>query len=289
MLKENSSKTCLLLINKMSGRGSNIDIEKTSAKLKAYFSKVDLKTIKDKSHFNITQECEGYDYLAVSGGDGTLNSAINCTKDMAIKLIYIPSGTLNDTYNTLKHTQNSSFIDLGEVNGKLFSYVLAAGSFTPIGYITNSKLKQRFKQLAYFIYAFKEYKIHNIRAEIETNEIYQDNYTLIMIINSRRVFGFPFNRLYENNSGKAHLLLIKAPKGNYFSKLIKMFFLFFRTFFIGFKKPVKSKNIVFQEIDKVNIKLFKEEAFCIDGEKLVLDKDNKIIIHKSKIELLYLE
>jgi len=280
---------CLFLANTLSGRGSSLDIEGIIERLKKRFEIVDLKVISDNNYFDIKNACVGYNYLAVSGGDGTLNCAINCTKDMDIKLIYIPSGTLNDTYKTLRRTKKSEYIDLGEVNGNLFSYVLACGSFTPIGYTANLRLKKAFKQLAYFLYAFKEYKPYSINAEVKAVDFcFKDTFTLIMVINSKRVFGFPFNKLYENNSGKAHLLLIKSPQGNYLTKLLKMFIMFFRAFFIGFKKEMEGKYITFKEVSELSINLNSDIDFCIDGEKIVLNKENIIKIHKDKIKLLYL-
>ncbi len=279
-------KKCLLLINQLSGRGATLNTQAIKNKLEASFSQVDIKWISGDS-FDMAEACKGYSCLAIGGGDGTLNNAINYVKRNNINLIYIPAGTLNDTYKNLRYADKPEYIDLGQVGERYFSYVLAAGTFTPIGYNTNIKLKRAIKQVAYFLEIFKEYKVNHIKASIDTGtKHFQGEYTLIMLANSRSVFGFSFNKMYKNHSGLAHLLLIKSPKG--WSAFIKLFFLFFRAFFIGFNKPVQSKNITFVEFDTLQLKLDTPTIFCIDGEKQVLDGENTVTIHKDNLQLFYL-
>jgi diacylglycerol kinase family enzyme len=279
---------CLLLINTLSGRGGILNKEIVKEKLEKQYGRVDVKIIENEN-FDMDTACKGYDYLAIGGGDGTLNRAINYAKSKNVNLIYIPCGTLNDTYKGLRYADKPESIDLGKVDGRYFSYVLAAGTFTPIGYNTNIKLKRAIKQLAYFLTIFREYKTHNISARVAAgNEEREGEYTLIMVVNSRRVFGFPFNKLYENNSGKAHLLLISSPKGILPARAVKLFLLFFRAFFIGFNKETDTKSITFKEIEEVTLTLSSPTDFCIDGEKHILRGENRITMHKDGIKLLYL-
>jgi len=283
---EKSHAKCLLLINTLSGRGGMLDIAAIKRKLEDKYGKVDIKEIKDTA-FDMNKVCKGYDYLAVGGGDGTLNNAINYVCRNNINLIYIPAGTLNDSYRNLRYVDKPEYIDLGKVGQRYFSYVLAAGTFTPIGYNTNIKLKKAIKQAAYFLAIFREYKVNRIKARISIDtEQFQDEYTLIMIVNSKSVFGFGFNKLYSNHTGKAHLLLISTPKRP--ASFIKLFFLFFRAFFIGFNKPVQSKNLIFKEFSKLELELVHPTPFCIDGEKQVLQGSNRIVILKDGLRLLYL-
>lgn len=279
-------KKCLLLINQLSGRGATLNAQAIKGKLEASFTQVDIKLISEDS-FNMEEACRGYSCLAVGGGDGTLNNAINYVKRNKINLIYIPAGTLNDTYKNLRYADKPEYIDLGQVGERYFSYVLAAGTFTPIGYNTNIKLKRAIKQVAYFLEIFKEYKVNRIKADINVgSKCYQGEYTLIMLANSRSVFGFGFNKMYKNHTGLAHLLLIKSPKG--WGAFVKLFFLFFRAFFIGFNKPVQNKHITFVEFDTLKLKLDNPTVFCIDGERLMLKGENKVAIHKDALHLLYL-
>lgn len=279
---------CLLLINSSSGNADGVDGDKEliAALTKAY-GIVHKKAYKAEDRFDIAKESEGYDILVLCGGDGTFNYAINALRDKNIELYYIPCGTFNDCAHTLKkldsaNTQRGQFkLDLGEINGRLFSYVAAAGSFTPIGYLPKSKHKKVFKRLVYYLYAFKEYKVHRINASVKADDrSFEGCYTLIMAVNSRYVFGFNFNRLFNLNDGKGQLLLIKAPTGPL--RLIKMFFLFFRAFFIGFKSEYESENIKFVSFRRCLIRLDKPQDFCVDGERLTSGLANEICMHKER-------
>lgn len=287
-------KKCLLLINKTSGNASralnNPDIQEA---LKKDYDAIDTLYIEENCPIDIRKASKEYSALAVCGGDGTFNNAINAIRDLDIDFIYIPCGTLNDTAKTLRLTsclrgdkRKIRRVDIGEIDNTLFSYVAAAGTFTAIGYKTKNKLKKRIKFLAYLLEVFNEYKVHHIKAKITVNEkIYDDTYTLIMAINSQRCFGFNFNKLYSHRSGVAHLLLVKAPKGKGLFAKIKIFFPFFRAFFIGIKKPLDQKNIKFVEFNKASIELLEKENFTIDGEKFEVDGSFDIDIHKQKIKL----
>lgn len=173
---------------------------------------------------------------------------------------------------------------MGELNDKLFSYVAAAGTFASIGYEAKAKQKKRFKKLAYWFSALKNFRPHKIRAKINVDgKIFEDTYTLIMAIKSGCAFGFNFNKLYKHNSGKGHLLLIKTPTGAF--KFIKLFCRFFRTFFIGFSKENKSENIKFLEFYDITLDFEKEQNFCLDGEKHISQKENVVKIHKEKLKV----
>ncbi|MDR0696149.1 MAG: hypothetical protein LBF68_01205 [Christensenellaceae bacterium] len=288
---------CLLIINTSCGNIQRV-LENSNfhKEIRANFDEVSEFRIteEDKDSFDLCDKCKGYDALVICGGDGTFNSALNATKSMDIDLIYVPCGTLNDAAHTMKSIAKESsvnlrdrrlrHIDLGEINGLLFSYVAACGSFTSIGYHVKSKTKKLFKRFIYYVHAFKEYKVHNIKSKIIIdNEIIEGDYTLIMAVKSKFVFGLPFNKLYKHDSGSGHLLLIKAPTGIF--KYIKMFFLFFRAFFIGFKKEINTKNILFKEFTSASIELDSPQNFCIDGERFLIGGNNEIRFHKKIVKI----
>jgi len=279
---------CLLLINASSGNSDWIaeDKELLTALRKTYDT-VDKKIFTAEDGFNIASESKGYDTLILCGGDGTFNYAINALRDSNIELIYLPCGTFNDCAHTLKKLDGNNpkkgqfRLDLGEINGRLFSYVAAAGSFTPIGYLPKNKYKKAFKRLVYYFYAFKEYKVHKINAKMKVDgRLFEDCYTLIMAVNSRYVFGFSFNRIFHLNDGKGQLLLIKAPKGPF--GFIKLFFLFFRAFFVGFDSEYDGKNIKFLSFKRCMLQLEKPVEFCVDGERLLSGRANEIWMHKER-------
>ncbi len=300
-------KSCKLIVNDLSGNALKCNKESELVKiLKNDYDVVDVEHITTTNNLNMGKSCGGYNCLAVCGGDGTLNSALNAIAKEGQELIYIPCGTLNDTAKSLKLAKELSVdnrkirrIDIGEVNDTKFSYVCAGGTFTPIGYKTKIKTKKKVKVLAYLLMVLKEYKIHNIKANITANNKegfplfdnkkqmeFFDEYTLVMVVNSKRCFGFNFNKLFTHNDGKAQLILIKAPKNKGIIGKITVFFPFFRVFFMGVDKEINGKYIKYLTIDSGKIQLDKEYDFTIDGEKIQLEKENDIKIIKKGLKMV---
>lgn len=230
-------------------------------------------------------DADGYDKLIVCGGDGTINNAINKVKDRDIDVFYFPCGTLNERAKS-KNGDLAYGVKrlrlMGTVNDRLFSYVIAVGAFTDIGYRAKSKTKKKFKALAYCTKILSSYKVHKIGAEVVTDKYtFVGEYNLIMVIDSNRCFGFNFNRAYDARKKTMGLLLIKTTgKNNFFGK-IRMFFPFFRAFFIGFDKDYRSRNIEFTETEKVEMILDGEYDFDVDGEH----RKYGGFLHVEKIDL----
>lgn len=287
---------CKLVINKLSGNAKRVaSLEDINELLKEKYTEVDCAYIDGNNDIKICDEIEGYDGLAVCGGDGTLNSAINAISGKNMELTYIPCGTFNDAARSMllakklrKGDRRIRRVDLGQIGDTMFAYVLAGGIFSPIGYETKTKHKKRFKIFAYLSKVLKEYKIHRINAKITLTEdrILQDEYTLIMVINSRRCFGFKFNKIYRHNDGRAQLLLIKAPTSDGLWGKIKVFFPLFRAFFIGFRSDYDKENLKFLTIDQAFLELESETEFTVDGEKLTLSGGNYIKILRQKLNLV---
>ena len=269
---------CLLAINRDSGQSiEDWDAERLRAFLHTDYDIVDTVKFGAQSTFNLRDKASGYDAVAVAGGDGTLNHALNALKDTKIKLIYVPSGTLNDAAvsrgkktNGIIEFENQN---IGKIGDKLFSYVAAAGSFTSIGYLAKKKSKKLFKRLTYFALALREYRVHRIQAKLVVDKkMYSDTYTLVMAVKSKNVFGFPFNRANDPKSQDLHLLLIKAPARKGFLGALQMFFPFFRAFFIGFSKPYSSGKILFMPFRQATIELAEPTTFTVDGERIDVPK-----------------
>ncbi len=217
--------------------------------------------------------------VVVCGGDGTLNSILNTPTSHETEIFYIPYGTLNELSSGDKEDEFDVY-EIGEVNGKRFSYVMACGIFTPLGYVVDEKKKKRFKKLAYISEVINEYKVHRVKAVMSIdNKEYRGEYSLIMAIDSPCCFGFKFNKAYKFDDGLMHLLTIKAPKNNGFWGKVKLFFPLFRAFFIGFKKEYSSKNMLFTPFKHLEMDIDKT-TFDLDGERVVLDGKLEISVHK---------
>ncbi len=287
-------RRCKLVINMLSGNAKNrVRVEDVADFLRESYEVTIIK-IDENNDVPIGSLTDDCDVLAVCGGDGTLNSAVNAIEGKNIDLLYIPCGTLNDTAKNMHLAKKLSggdrkirMVDMGKVGDTKFAYVLAGGTFTEIGYATKIKAKKHFKILAYLFKVLQTYKVHRIKAKIELKDrIIEGEFTLVMVINCARCFGFRFNRRYVHNDGQAQLLLIKSPKvGGFFGK-VAIFFPFFRAFFLGLKKEQDGETLKFLDVSDLKITLSEEKTFTVDGEKISLNGENEVSILKRDLKLI---
>ncbi len=266
------AERCVLIINKMSGRTDKLDIENLTRELDVN-SDCDIIYLVEKSRL---EDLSSYDKIIACGGDGTLNGVLNCKISPSAEVVYVPYGTLNETAAYMRRYSQDSISKVGRTGKDYFSYVCASGSFTPLGYKVGAKSKKRFKFLAYLKSVIGEYKIWNIPARIELDgRVIDGPFTLIMAINSPSCFRFRFNKMFDPDGDGIHLLLIKSPKRRGIAGAAKMFFLFFRAFFIGFKKLYDKKNMLFLPVRSFDMSLESPTAFDLDGELYILEGDLK--------------
>ncbi len=110
-----------------------------------------------------------YDLLVCSGGDGTLDEAVNgmvrCSKKIPIG--YIPAGSTNDFAMSLglpKDMCKAAEVivsgkdypcDIGAFNDKCFVYIAAFGLFTDVSYETSQEIKNVLGHMAYLLEGVK--------------------------------------------------------------------------------------------------------------------------------------
>lgn len=248
-------KTCLVVTNPRSGSWREHDRDKIRQVLSQYavhFADID----------SPLPPMDTLDALAVAGGDGTLHNFLNRVRGADLPLYYFPTGTLNER---ARIGENRPMV--GRINDDYFVYVVAAGSFTPIGYTTALKKKKRFKYFAYIAEAVRQYKVHRIQAEVVIDgRRYRGTYSLLMVLRSPRCFLFRFNKMYRADADKVHLLLIPAPKSDRLWGKICLFLPLFRAFFVGFRHEKESKHLVFREGHTAVVHLDAPTCFNIDGE-----------------------
>ncbi len=171
-----------------------------------------------------------YEYVVCSGGDGTLNEVINglMYSSQKPKIGYIPSGTTNDYAYSLNMPKNMLkaaevvlngevfSYDIGEINGKYFTYTAAFGLFTDAAYETPQTSKNMLGRLAYILEGVKRlpnWKSYHM--EIHSGDrILSDNFIYGMVANSNSVGGFKglTGKDVHLDDGQFEGIFIKVPQ-----------------------------------------------------------------------------
>lgn len=162
---------------------------------------------KDDQQLHESILTDKYEYVVVSGGDGTISSVVNSLLKNKVKLPLgiIPSGTCNDLARSLNIQEDldgalntilkgkTSLIDTGLINdSELFLNTCAGGVFADVSYSTSGELKKNIGPLAYYMKAFSEVatmKSFDIRIKTEEHEI-NKRVILFLILNGRHAGGF---------------------------------------------------------------------------------------------------
>lgn len=178
----------------------------------------------------IKSRAKEFDLIVCSGGDGTLNEAVNgvMNSDTNVPLGYIPTGSTNDFASSMGIPGNikksakaivegrSINVDIGKMNQKYFVYVAGFGLFTEVAYSTDQELKNIMGHAAYLVSAVKslgDIKSHQMQIETD-GKLIQGDFMLGLITNSTQVGGMK-NLIFgdvEFSDGLFEVLLIKTPK-----------------------------------------------------------------------------
>lgn len=226
-------KKLLFIFNPHSGKGliKNKLMEIIDIMVKADYEVTIYPTQahEDAMH-KVREEAKDYDLVVCSGGDGTLDEAVNgmMLSEKKVPLGYIPAGSTNDFAASLKIPKTMAKAaevavegqvfpcDVGYFNGNSFIYIAAFGLFTDVSYQTNQEMKNILGHAAYILEGVKrivDIKSYRIRVEYG-DQVLEDDFIYGMITNSNSVGGF------KNLAGKNVLLddgvfevtLIKMPK-----------------------------------------------------------------------------
>ena len=240
--------------------------------------------------------CEqGYDLLAVAGGDGTLSQCLggvmSCGKKIPIG--YIPAGSTNDFSKSLgipaDQLKAARFIthgrpvlcDVGGLNGSYFSYVAAFGAFTNITYETSQKVKNVFGHAAYIAGGaahLGSIKAKPMRIEYDGNTI-EGDFVYGMVTNTASVAGMIRMKDFLLDDGIFEVTLIRKPKNA--AELGK-------TAVALLKNDMSDKNIVFFRTDKLTVTNLSDKPFSWtrDGEYGGEEKVNTICCHKRAVPFI---
>ncbi|MCL2197967.1 MAG: YegS/Rv2252/BmrU family lipid kinase [Defluviitaleaceae bacterium] len=144
--------------------------------------------------------------LVISGGDGTINMAINTMKHhkKETPLGIIPAGTANDFATFLEIPKdpraaaeviaNGKIIsaDLGCANGQYFNNVCGGGLFINVSHSIDNLTKSIFGKLAYYVKGLGQLpNVMPLKLKILTPQAeYEDEFSLFLVLNSGCCGGF---------------------------------------------------------------------------------------------------
>lgn len=262
----------LLLCNIHSGRAN---IKKYVLDMVNYYNSKDYEVTLYISQYvgHITDIIENvgnnFDNIVCCGGDGTLNEAVSAIYRLNKKPVlgYIPCGSTNDFANTLGLPFDISKaykvaiegqkrqIDIGDINGRIFTYVCAFGALTNVSYETPQNMKNMLGHLAYVLEGMKQIaNIPSYKIKIEHDGgVIEDEFVLGFVANSKKVGGFKIcdDDKVDIDDGLFEVLLVKSIKnindaGDFISSFLtsnfdKDLFYFFKTTSIKFTSEEEIK------------------------------------------------
>lgn len=229
---------------------------------------------RDKSIDEALDDIEGYKYILVAGGDGTVDSVVNAMKrkNVDLPIGILPLGTANDFAKFLGIPNkvedalerilkfNPKPIDLGKVNDKYFVNVASTGLLTDVSQKTDVNLKNTIGKLAYYLKGLEEIpNFRKLKVKITTDEmVYDDTMYLILVFNGQTAGNLRLATKAEVDDGYLDLIIIKAVQ------LYEILPLFIK---ILKGDHLDSKKVVYVKTKKIRIETDEEIVTDIDGEK----------------------
>ena len=215
------------------------------------------------------------DLIVCIGGDGTFNQTVDgviksgCNKPIG----YIPAGSTNDFASGLKLSKDTFYatndiingkeieLDIGQFNGRCFSYVASCGLFTRVSYATQQEIKNMFGRLAYIFEGMRDLTmLKSEHLKIETQDkVFEDDYIFAAICNATSVGGvLKLNQnLVDLSDGLFELLLIKMPKN-----LIELSEIVYALR----NQDYSTKLLTFYSISKCKVICDESISWTLDGE-----------------------
>jgi diacylglycerol kinase (ATP) len=223
-----------------------------------------------------TIKTEDIEFIAIAGGDGTINFVVNLmiknSIDMPVGII--PGGTCNDLSRCLNIPQElepalktiikgkKTRIDVGLINNEhYFLTTCAGGVFVDVSFKTSNQLKKSFGPLAYYIKALMKLpNLKGVHLKVKTDDTeIDDKFFIFIVLNGEHAAGFT-NLLSKADisDGYMDIILIKKCShidlGNAFLKTLK-------------NDITSDKNIIHLRTKKCSIEGSKDIPITVDGEE----------------------
>ena len=289
-------KSCAVVINPNSGRGTKKNEKKILDKLKEYDYTGKIYYTMYPNHAEEIVLNVDADLLISIGGDGTFYEVMNGNfkRRKPIILSHIPMGTTNDIGHMygLGGDIIKNFdailsgvvrkVDICSINNRYFVYVASFGKFMEIPYETPQKLKKRLGHAAYLVNGakdlFKKTKKYNVTYEIDGVK-HNGEYTFIIVSNANRIAGINnFYRDMKLNDKKFEVMFCSISK---LRKLARAFYTL-KTSDISYISGVEC-----YKTDNIKITFNDDfEPWCLDGEKYDDTKRTFVIETKKEIEMM---
>ena len=235
------------------------------------------------------------DLIVCIGGDGTFNEVVSgvIQSGVRVPIGYIPAGSTNDFANSLHLSKGivkaahdivqgePVSLDIGNINGRNFSYVASFGAFTKTSYATPQNVKNALGHLAYVLGGINS--IASIRAEHMAFEVngmkYEDDYIFGAISNSTSVGGILTLKpeLVDMSDGEFELLLVKAPHD-----LVELGAIIH----LLTTQNYEDEMITFINASEFNIHASKETSWTLDGEYQEGMEEIKVVNMHHAIDLI---
>lgn len=218
------------------------------------------------------------DIIIAVGGDGIINRVANCIVNTKNTLSFIPYGTGNDFYKTVKKTikEKESLIDIIKINNKYFINTACFGIDADVANnknIVKTKLiPKKHKYNISLIYNFFKYKCRPLKIVIK-GEILEDKFTTIAVCNGK-YYGSGYNISPKASITDGLIDIYIAKKINKLSML---------KLILEMKngKHETSKQIIHYQAKKISIISPIKIKSNIDGEELISNKFDIEIIEKG--------
>ena len=214
-----------------------------------------------------------FDMLVCSGGDGTLNEVVNgvMQTETPLPIGYIPCGTMNDFAKNLGISKDMEEAangiiqgvpfksDVGNFNGRYFTYVACFGAFTDVSYATKQSFKNIFGNAAYILDTVRStFGIRNVHLKVEYDgkEI-ENDFILCVISNSSSVAGIKMPGRISLNDGEFEVLLVRTPRNPLeFQSVLSRIII----------QDTENEYIRYFKASHIKIKADADVPWCIDGE-----------------------
>ena len=234
----------------------------------------------------IVKKYKNNNYIIIGiGGDGIINRILNGIMNTKNILGFIPYGTGNDFYKSVKKEIKEEItpIDVAKINNKYFINTSCFGIDADVANnknIVKTKLipkKQKYNIA--LIYTFFKYKCRELEVEVN-NEKYNDLYTTIAICNGS-YYGSGYNIAPISDLQDSLLDVYLVPK----LKKLSMIKLILK---MKKGKHQDSDKLKYFKTNKITLKSPKKITCNIDGEELTDDTFNIELIPKG-IKIYYNE